>query len=155
MLRDVLERVVSTEGARDYYGVVVAGEPPHVDHAATNELRSSARRRRVGKRDAMAQPAGGNAQAHPQCSGLVRRNGHWACGACEIPLGPVTNNAKDACSHRYRSLAAAGPLIAPRSGGESKKFRLSEYSCPNCGTLLAVDQTLKTVETHWHDVRPA
>ena len=40
-------------------------------------------------------------------------------------------------------MAAAGPLIAPRSAGESRKFRLSEYSCPNCGTLLAVDQTLK------------
>jgi hypothetical protein len=155
VLRDVLERVVSTKGSRDYYGVVVAGEPLHVDRPATDELRSSVRHRRVGKPDgaAMAQPASPNAQAHP--SGLVRRNGHWACGACEIPLGPVANNAKDACSHRYRSLAAAGPLIAPRSGGESRKFRLSEYSCPNCGTLLAVDQTLKTVEAHWHDVRPA
>lgn len=157
VLRNVLEHVVSIEGARDYYGVVVAGEPLHVDHEATDQLRLSVRRRRVGKPDdaAMAQPASGNAQAHPQCSGIVRKNGHWACGACEISLGPVANNAKDACSHRYRSLAAAGPLIAPRSGGESRKFRLSEYSCPNCGTLLAVDQTLKTVETHWHDVRPA
>src|SRR5262249_53674933 len=152
VLRDVLERVVSIEGARDYYGVVVAREPLQVDHEATDELRSSLRRRRVGKPDdaGMTQTAGGNAQAHPRGSGILRRNGYWACGACEISLGPVANNAKDACAHRYRSLAAAGPLIAPRSGGESKKFRLSEYSCPNCGTLLAVDQTLKTVETHWH-----
>jgi N-methylhydantoinase B len=157
VLRDVLERVVSIDGAHDYYGVVIAGEPLHVDHEATDELRSCVRRRRVGKPDdaAVAQPASGSAQAHPRSSGITRKNGHWACGACEISLGPVAKNAKDACSHRYRSLAAAGPLIAPRTGGESRKFRLSEYSCPNCGTLLAVDQTLKTVETHWHDVRPA
>jgi acetone carboxylase gamma subunit len=78
---------------------------------------------------------------------------HWACGACGTSLGSLAENAKDACSHRYKSLAAAGPLIAPRSRGESKKFRLSEYSCPVCATLLAVDQTLKTTETRWHDVR--
>jgi len=87
--------------------------------------------------------------------GILRSSGHWMCAACETSLGPVTGNAKEACSHQYRPLAAAGPLIAPRTGGESRKFRLSEYSCPNCGTLLAVDQTLKTIETHWHDVRPA
>ena len=155
VLCDVVGRMVSMEGARDYYGVVIAGEPFHVDFDATEELRSALRCRRAGKPDdaAMARPANGGVHAHAQRSGFVRNNGNWACGACESSLGPVAKNAKDACSHRYSSLGAAGPLIAPRSGGESRKFRLSEYSCPYCGTLLAVDQTLKTAETRWHDVR--
>jgi N-methylhydantoinase B len=157
VLRDVIERVVSVDGARDYYAVVVAGEPLHVDHEATIKLRTAVRRGRIGNADdaARAKPANGGADAHSHGSGIVQKNGHWACSACENALGPVANNAKEACAHQYRPLAAAGPLIAPRSGGESRKFRLSEYSCPNCGTLLAVDQTLKTAQTHWHDVRPA
>jgi len=153
VLGDVLDRMVSVEGARDCYGVVVAGEPLEVDQNATTELRSAVRHRRVGTSDAVAAPANGKAQQHGH--GILRSSGHWMCAACETSLGPVTGNAKEACSHQYRPLAAAGPLIAPRTGGESRKFRLSEYSCPNCGTLLAVDQTLKTIETHWHDVRPA
>ncbi len=153
VLRDVVERIVSIDGARDYYGVVIASEPPRVDHELTDKLRSAIRHRRIGKPDnaVIARPVTGNVQH----SGIVRKNGHWACGACQSSLGPVANNAKDACSHQYRSLAAAGPLIAPRSGGESRKFRLNEYSCPTCGTLLAVDQRLKTEETRWHDLRPA
>ena len=157
VLRDVVERMVTIEGARDYYGVTVAGDPLQIDNDATARLRAAIRRRRIGKPDNAAtyQSAKGVVRAYPPRSGIVRKNGHWECGACEGSLGPVEKNAKDACSHRYTSLAAAGPLIAPRSGGESRKFRLSEYSCPICGTLLAVDQTLKTTETRWHDVRPA
>jgi N-methylhydantoinase B len=157
VLRDVLERMVTVDGARDYYGVIVGGDPLDVDGGATAELRAEIRRRRVGSaKDApMPSAAIGAARTLGERSGIVRSNGHWQCGACERSLGPVAKNAKEACSHRYTSLAAAGPLIAPRSRGESRKFRLSEYSCPGCGTLLAVDQTLKTAETHWHDVRPA
>ena len=149
VLRDVVERMVTVDGARNYYAVVLGGEPLRVDLEATARLRAAVRRHRTGKTARAETPSSTNG------AGIVRKNGHWECAACEMSLGPVERNAKDACSHRYTSLAAAGPLVAPRSAGESRKFRLSEYSCPNCGTLLAVDQTLKTVEAHWHDVRPA
>ena len=157
VLRDVVEGVVSADGARDHYAVVVAGEPLRIDHEATVKLRSAIRRGRSGNPNyvAMAKPANVGSVAEPHKSGFVQKNGHWACGACDNTLGPVANNAKESCAHQYRPLSAAGPLIAPRSGGESRKFQLSEYSCPNCGTLLAVDQTLKTAQTRWHDVRPA
>jgi ribosomal protein S27AE len=128
---------------------VISGEPLEVDFEATAKLRSAIHRDRIGK----PQYANGNAHPHTRYPGIVRAKDEWACGTCGISLGPVAENAKDACSQRYRPLAEAGPLIAPHSGGESKKFRLSEYSCPNCATLLAVDQTLKTTETRWHDVK--
>ena len=155
VLRDVVERTVSVDGARDYYGVMIEGEPLRIDFEATEKIRAAVRGRRIGKLDDMtiAQLADVSAHKHGRWSGIVRKNGNWACGACDGSLGPAAKNAKEACAYRTSSLASAGPLIAPRSGGESRKFRFSEYSCPNCGTLLAVDQTLKTAETHWHDVR--
>jgi N-methylhydantoinase B len=155
VLRDVGERIVSRDGACDHYGVVIASEALRVDTEATERLRADIRGGRVDKagRGAAGQRANGGDRVRPRLSGIVQVEEHWACGACGTSLGSLAENAKDACSHRYKSLAAAGPLIAPRSRGESKKFRLSEYSCPVCATLLAVDQTLKTTETRWHDVR--
>ena len=154
VLRDVGERVVSRDGARDYYGVVIATEALRVDTEATEKLRAEIRGGRIGEPGGSSLPRSVDGGRHWRLrhSGIVREDESWACGTCGIPLGSLANNAKDACSHRYRSLAVAGPLIAPKSKGESRKFRLSEYSCPNCGTLLAVDQTLKTTETRWHDV---
>lgn len=157
VLRDVLDRLVSIDGARNYYGVLVEGEPLQVNQEATTKQRSAVRQGRVGKPDEVTilEPANDDAHAQRDGHGILRKDGQWICSACETSLGSIAENAKEACSHQYRSLAAAGPLIASRTGGESAKFRLSEYSCPDCGTLLAVDQTLKTMETHWHDIRPA
>jgi N-methylhydantoinase B len=46
VLRDVLNEFVSPRGARDDYGVVVAGKPLAVDEAATAALRERMRRER-------------------------------------------------------------------------------------------------------------
>jgi N-methylhydantoinase B len=156
VLNDIVARTVSVEGARDYYGVAITSDPIQVDLDATTKLRSTMRGRRMGQLEDAARTsfASGNEHARPH-SGIVQKNENWVCGTCEHPLGPVANNAKESCAHRYSSLAAAGPLVASRSEGESRKFRLSEYSCPHCGTLLAVDQTLRTADGHWHDVRAA
>ncbi len=155
VLQDVVAGTVSIEGARDYYGVVITFEPLGVDHDATAGLRSAVRRWRIGDNGNAKSPASGRVSGRARHSGVVRKDGNWTCGACGYSLGPIATNAKEACSHRYSSLAAAGPLVAPRTSGESKKFQLREYSCPNCGTLLAVDQTLQAVDGHWHDVRAA
>jgi N-methylhydantoinase B len=155
VLQDVVAGTVSLEGARDYYGVVITFEPLGVDPDATAGLRSTVRRRRIGENRNANSPASGSVSGRARHSGVVRNDENWTCGACGYSLGPIATNAKEACSHRYSSLAAAGPLVAPRTSGESKKFQLSEYSCPNCGTLLAVDQTLQAADGHWHDVRAA
>jgi N-methylhydantoinase B len=41
VLDDVLDGKVGAEAARELYGVVVSGEPPAVDEAATAALRRS------------------------------------------------------------------------------------------------------------------
>jgi N-methylhydantoinase B len=46
VLRDVRNELVSLEGARADYGVVLAGEPLVVDEAATRALRERVRRER-------------------------------------------------------------------------------------------------------------
>ncbi len=149
VLRDVVDGIVSLDGALEYYGVVLNGEPVGVNQQATVAHRSKVRHSRIGEASdtELAQAAVDHGD------GIIWKNGYWMCGACHADLGPIGQNAKQSCAHHYRPLSAAGPLIAMRTSGDSKKFQLSEYSCPSCGTLLAVDQSLKTMDGHWHDIR--
>ena len=149
VLDDVLARTVSIAGARDFYGVVLSGEPLKVDTAATASQRAAMR----GNRGVTTDTSASDARQKGAGRGIQKRKDSWICGACETELSALDTNPKAACLHQYRALGAAGPLIAPRTGGESRKFRLSEYSCPSCGTLLAVDETLKSTDAHWHDIR--
>jgi len=148
--RDVVERTVSIEGARKYYGVVLSVGSLLVDDAATATLREELRKSRIGHA-----PAATALRRNMDRLGIVRANGHWQCAACDLPLGPVDQNPKEACSYHLQPVSTAGPLIAAETRGESKNFQLIEYSCPACGSLLVVDQRLKSDASHWHDVRLA
>jgi N-methylhydantoinase B len=153
--RDVFERMVSIDGARKHYGVVISEESRSVDTGATATMRAEIRQSRVNgtKKDSSTRGANILARHHTPRPGIVRVDERWRCGACNFPLGSVQQNAKEACVRHIKPVSAAGPLIAARTGGESKKFRLIEYSCPSCGSLLAVDERLKSTDDNWHDVR--
>ncbi len=155
--RDVGERIVSVDGAQRHYGVVLSEDSRSVDTRATATLRAEIRGSRVDGTKKDRNPREANLAArHPTARpGIVRANERWQCGACNFPLGTVQQNAKEACVRHIRPLSAAGPLIAARTGGESTKFRLIEYSCPSCGSMLAVDERLKSTDDNWHDVRSA
>lgn len=151
VLRDVVDRLVSVEGARRYYGVIVEGTPASVNIDATARHRLEVRRGRVGQSadEPLVVPAPGHGH------GVTWKQGNWTCAACEADLGPISANAKQSLTNHHRELVAAGPLLAAGTQGQSANFHLSEYNCPSCGTMLAVDQPLKSMKGHWHDVRPA
>jgi hypothetical protein len=96
--RDVFERMVSVDGARKHYGVVISEESWSVDTSATETLRAEIRQSRVNgtKKSASSQGANLPARHHAARPGIVRVEERWQCGVCNSPLGSVRQNAKEA-----------------------------------------------------------
>ena len=69
---------------------------------------------------------------------LYRAAGVVHCAACDGVLGPAVDNPRQSCLVRRRELAAAGPWLAMRWGGQSPNFELVEFICRHCGRLVDV-----------------
>lgn len=132
VLTDVENGLVSEEGARRDYAVVVKDNA--IDEEATEALRRSRRRERLGGREPLARDrvrAGRRLSTH-----LDAENGQVVCAACGQAI----------CAEGAPILAALPCIEAP--AGErftltsrypgSQRFRIRHFHCPGCGTQIDV-----------------
>lgn len=129
---DVENGLVSVEGARRDYAVVVRGDG--VDADATDALRRARRRERLGGREPLARDrarAGRRISTH-----LDAENGQVVCAGC----GHVV------CDEGAPILAAL-PCVEASAGERftltsrypgSERFRIRHFHCPGCGTQIDV-----------------
>lgn len=82
---------------------------------------------------------------------LYREGGVICCACCKHILCISEVNPKEACFKLEGEVGKANPWIALRNHGRSKDFKLVEYVCPSCGSLIDVEQRLRTDSTVWHD----
>ncbi len=171
VLTDVLNGAVTADGARRFYGVVIADGA--VDAAATDLLRAHLREARLGDRavglaaesvvagevGAGGDPGGGEALVHrhligeylevvgpaatPETSPATHASpGVIRCRRCGTVLSVEGRDPRGGAIRRTEPLAHAGPWIAQRFGGYSPNFVLDEAICPGCGTLFDVEERL-------------
>jgi N-methylhydantoinase B len=141
---DVRAGLVSGAMARDVYGVVLADGA--VDAAATDDARAAILRERL---DTALPPAGGFGDGatldggevlHPVSDTVeaVEVGGERSlrCTECHRRLCGYGEDHKRAVGMRELPITAASPL---NHLGMVGAFVLREYSCPGCGTAVAVD----------------
>jgi N-methylhydantoinase B len=139
---DVRDGLVSESHALAVYGVVVRdGE---VDERATASARKRARDERQAEGRAESPAVGGGAfdggtVLHPVSDTVeaVELGGRRAlrCTVCHFRFGPYDHDHKRSALMRELPLTA----ISPRNARCLERFVVREYSCPGCGTALAVD----------------
>jgi hypothetical protein len=124
------------------YGVVVRGG--EVDEAATASARQRVRDARQGEGRADAPAVGGGVLdggtvLHPVSDAVeaVEVDGQRSlrCTVCHYRYGPYGHDHKRSALMRELPLTA----VSPRNGRCLERFVAREYSCPGCGTAVAVD----------------
>jgi N-methylhydantoinase B len=136
--RDVRERAVSADAARDIYGVVL-GDGGAVDASGTVARRGELRRERLAGDRSLAAIAGG-APAEGSLRPLggavgTDANGVLACLHCGEHLGVLDGRARlTEARELIGDLDDAGPGRGQDYGDHG--FRLRRLCCPGCGTLL-------------------
>jgi N-methylhydantoinase B len=134
---DVQAGLVSVDGARRLYGVVLTAGGEAVDAAATGRQREALRAARLGRAPTAAAGDDGldGASVRPPVQ-YDRAAGVARCAACAGTLGPLAENWKGRAVEQVERLAELGPQMA------STLFVLRSYSCPACGVLLDAEMTL-------------
>jgi N-methylhydantoinase B len=139
---DVVGGLVSSEMARDAYGVVLAGG--EVDHGATQSARDDERAARLaeGRRAtgvSRGGPVSGGRVIHRVADAIdaveIDARRVLRCTVCGEQLCPYGDDFKPSCLMRELPL----PTAMPANAGCSADYVFREYSCPGCGTALAVD----------------
>jgi N-methylhydantoinase B len=139
---DVRDDLVSEEHALSVYGVVVRGG--EVDEAATERARQRVRDARLteGRADLPAEAAAvltGGTVLHPVSDTVeaVEVDGQRSlrCTVCHYRFGSYDHDHKRSALMRELPLTA----ISSRNGRCLERFVAREYSCPGCGTAVAVD----------------
>ena len=143
VVHDVDQRLVSEQQARAVYGVVLRDGA--VDAAATDAARAELRAgRRAEGRHVEGDAGGGTVEGgtvlHPVSDTVeaVEHDGgrrSLRCTCCAYRFGDYGHDHKRSALMRELPLTAASPhndLCLP-------EFVLREYSCPGCGTALAMD----------------
>ena len=92
-----------------------------------------------------------DAQGLPVMVGIYNVGHLIFCRRCHYRLANATDNPKAGCLQVHEPLSKAGPWVAKRHNGDSPVFHLREYFCPGCGSLLFVDERLKTEPEPWRD----
>ncbi|MFT3863224.1 MAG: hydantoinase B/oxoprolinase family protein [Solirubrobacterales bacterium] len=142
--RDVRARLVSEQGAREVYGVVL--RDGDVDLTETEKVRQATRAARLaagarqeGEGDAAALDGPQVNHLHPVgdaveavTAGDDRR---LRCTVCAHDLGPYREDYK--AKTLFTEVQASRRSEYNRYCAE--EYVMREYSCPGCGTLLAVD----------------
>ncbi len=141
---DVRQRLVSPDWARLLYGTAL-NDDGTVDFEETKLLRQTMRQKRIDagfSRLPLPVDAGSLLDDDSSIpSGALREARGWLyCGDCLKSIAPVEEPVKSYLLLWHRPLAAAGPLIGLRKGGNRLDFELWEYACPHCGTLISVEQ---------------
>ncbi|MFZ1997460.1 MAG: hypothetical protein WAU75_25305, partial [Solirubrobacteraceae bacterium] len=126
--RDVRDGVISTEHARDVYGVIGSGG---IDAMATSAHRLDVRRRRLGGREPQEAVAAGPADAGLPLGPSLRL--HNADGTWEVrSAGHLLVRGTTAWRSAARSVAIDDPELHPG-------LALTAWYCPFTGRQLAVD----------------
>ncbi len=149
--RDVVAGLVSSQRAREIYGVMLSGGA--VDEAATGEAREAIRARRMAE----ATPGGPapDVTATPrvrlhigdQLRLVAADGGHYLACACGRLLASARENYKTRVPEARRPLSTAGPECDPF--GLGAQFELREYYCPSCAALLDVDMLRRSEPVLW------
>lgn len=144
------------------YGVVVDSLTLQPDFERTKVLRDEIRAEglRNGKPSLQRAVAKEESAVPMSVDGFLKiggslyvKEGLVYCGYCYGALCTASENPKLYLIFLERPLRHASPWVALRFGGDSERFSLREYICPYCGTLLFVDQRLKSEEHHWDDYK--
>jgi N-methylhydantoinase B len=131
--RDVEDRMVSREAARNIYGVAmnIRGE---LDKKATQKLRGEMRKRRLrGKFSAVE--TGTDGASYPPLGVVELWEGKGKavrCARCKAELGEFSEAWKARCRVKGLKPTEAGPLMKELVG----HFLLRQFYCPSCGAVL-------------------
>jgi len=136
--RDVEDGLVSVEGARRDYGVVVDPDGT-VRGADTDAERTRRRRERLGGREprpTLDTPLAGRRLS----SGLVAIANRVHCRCCGFDLGEAQTNVKSALVLQEASVGYRWPLVDDAPGAQRFVFR--RFHCPGCATQLDTEVNL-------------
>jgi N-methylhydantoinase B len=159
VLRDVQDGLVSVEGARRDYRVVVAdaaGEPA-LDEAATRELRRAERRARLSGREPTPPLPSPLTRGRRISSVLALIPGEgddkedFACRRCGSTLGPGRANVKDHLVVDEAPVPQRYPATQAHEG--ARRFVFRRFFCPGCAAQLDVEVNLAG-EPHLWSVDP-
>jgi N-methylhydantoinase B len=136
---DVEQYSVSTDAARDIYGVVIDGSSGEVDRAATEAVRGARRKSRLSDRD--GSPRKCDAPLIVELTENLHLRGtndlrSYCCAKCGTELGRLCDNYKAHCICEENPVSSSNPLI-----GDPKRFVdddpvFRQFYCPGCGTLI-------------------
>jgi N-methylhydantoinase B len=138
VLDDVADGLVSVEGARRDYGVVV-GDPD-----ATDALRQARRVARLGREPLRRDYSGDGRRLG---SALLLADDVVRCRYCGTGLGPGTDNVRRHLVLEEISAAEQWPSAGRYEG--SHRFVLRRYHCPGCATQLDTEVALLGEEPVW------
>ena len=136
--RDVEDGLVSVEGARRDYGVVVDPDGT-VRGADTDAERMRRRRERLGGREprpTLDTPLAGRRLS----SGLVAIAARVHCRCCGFDLGEAQTNVKSALVLQEASVGYRWPLVDDAPG--ARRFVFRRFHCPGCATQLDTEVNL-------------
>jgi N-methylhydantoinase B len=138
VLADVLDGLVSIAGARRDYAVVIVGEPPRVEEAATERLRGERRRARIGREPAPASPHGRRGRRLSAALDLLKEGEGTAvaCARCAAVVCDGRDNAHEHLVAVDEPVAVRAPLGARYPGGE--RFVVRRFHCPACAAQIDV-----------------
>lgn len=152
VLRDFQNFLVTREGARAMYGVVLSDDGTSVDLQASAKARDERRAERIGRipTDAQRQPqpqAGKRLNAYLR---LLDQGGRMriAC-RCGHELCDANENFKEHAVRRDLPVTAAGPHAKPSPKAPAKAFEFREFYCPQCALLLTTETAMKDDPLVW------
>src|SRR5262245_47610909 len=152
--QDVEVGDISREAARDVFRVVLIGEEPAVDRAATEALRRKAIVDRLGHEP--RRPAGPRPPAVMHVTeylDLVEVGGarHLACARCGHVICPARENYKAHALHIDRPIQAANPLIGDPQRFIDARVEFRQFHCPACGGLIE-NEVCRAEDPLLHDI---
>lgn len=167
VLQNIEEGILSPEHALRFYGVMVKGEKPEVDHKATETERRRLREERLSygryldeweelvppNKETPAPPRPPR-QDYPSAQpvrdlfevgmGLKvirdsKKKHFWVCSECGHVYCPVESNPKCAALIRVGRLSEMSHPTAEMTKREPPRFFHRQFYCPKCAAMFAVE----------------
>lgn len=133
---DVIEGAVSSQAARQYYGVVINSATGEVDIAETDAVRAEVFRERTGgSAGETAKEALVGIRVHEGLA-MDAEGKLWLCGHCGRELGRNGSGYKERAAKVKRAVEDGNPLIGDPSRFVDRPIVWIEYCCPGCGSRI-------------------
>jgi len=144
--KDFDNLVVTLEGARNIYGVVLDSVTGKVDMAGTEKLRAKNRTERVRRHAQPGQKLAGRVLLHATQTLDIREvagaEPHHACAKCATDLGGLSGNYKEHCIREDHAISLANPLIGEPARFIDDQPVFRQFFCVGCGVLIENEVTL-------------